>query len=161
MQCVLVTFFAPTAPSPSTPTLSTLTSMSTQLLVFILFFLIQRLQFMLPNYFREGGLSTWGRILQRNTLFQQMSVVSSSSVRDSVLCISSPCWDLFFSWFELRQVLCILSYLLLVYVCDCPTVSGKYCALEPSLDLVIVLPLFLVEDFWAWSRRGEEEGFDS
>lgn len=97
MQCVLVTFFAPTAPSPSTPTLSTLTSMSTQLLVFILFFfLIQRLQFMLPNYFREGGLSTWGRILQRNTLFQQMSVVSSSSVRDSVLCISSPCWDFFF-----------------------------------------------------------------
>lgn len=111
------------------------------------FFLIQRLQFMLPNYFREGGLSTWGRILQRNTLFQQMAVVSSSSVRDSVLCISSPCWDLFFSWFELRQVLCILSYLLLVYVCDCPTVSGKYCVLEPSLDLVIVLPLFLEEDF--------------
>lgn len=55
MQCVLVTFFAPTALSPSTPTLFTLTSISTQLLVFIFFFLIHRLQFMLPNYFREGG----------------------------------------------------------------------------------------------------------
>lgn len=86
-----------------------------------------------------------------------MSVVSSSSGRGSVLYISSQCWDsFFFFWFEL----CILSYLLLVYVCDCPTVSGKYCVLEPSLDLVIVLPLFL-EDFWAWSRGGEEEGCGS
>lgn len=84
----------------------------------------------------------------KETPFSNRCQLLAVPQRGTVFCASplhAGTFFFFFFWFELWQILCMLSYLLLVCVCDCPTVSEKYCVLELSLDLV--LPLFLEEDF--------------
>lgn len=83
---------------------------------------------------------TWGHKLKENSLFQQLSVVRSSSARGGVVCVFFSLLGLFSGLSFNRACACCHVHGQFLCVPACPTVSGKHGLLEPSLDLVIFLP---------------------